>query len=427
MTGYTVKYTGGNAELDAALKKQSDAYAAARKKALAGDQNAVMAMRNANDAANQLRNQHGYAAEDASDDIGYVKQKASYSGTGSGGTTGKTGVSYASLLKEQQSAYDNIQAKQEAAKKAAVEKAVGTLDAQKKNVNQSYADLNRQLYINRRMAEKKLPQQMAAMGHTGGLTESAVLGLQTGYNEGLRQGEQERLKSIADIDKAIVDTRLQGDISIAELAAQNAKDKMTSYANILTAMQNQANADREYGLTQQQMSRQEALDQLERDDLDYSRKLAAAQYLYESAGDASGLRMLGFGDSQIAALQKQWALDKQKKVSSGGDTGVGKPVLTYSQMMEAINAGVVTPNVSDAYQYYMGEPLEGSYEEPVGGNNLKDAAGISFADLKRTIGQLLATGQATRAAAELEKYEAYLSGNQVNELAVLVGSYGLGN
>ena len=447
MAGYTTKYTGGNATLDAALAKQSATYNAARKKALAGDQSAVTAMREANDAANQLRNQYGYAAEYANGDIENVKKQIGYTGSSAGKKTssaasgsagrpsGATTPSYADLLKEQQNAYDKIQAQQEAAKKAAVEQAVGTLDTQKKNVNQSYTDLNRQLYINRRMAEKNLPQKMAAMGHTGGLTESSMLGLQTNYNESLRQGEQERAKAISDLDKAIVDTRLQGDISIAELAAQNAKDKLTSYANILTAMQNQANADREYALTQQQMTRQEALDQLERDDLDYSRKLAAAQYLYESAGDASGLRMLGFDDGQIAALQKQWAVDKQKTVSSGGGSDTGKPVLTYSQMMEAINAGDLTPNVLSAYEYFMGEPyrVEESVAEPVGSgwvdteDHLLDMAGIHYPVLENRIREMLEAGQAQQAVAELQKYERYLNKNQYSSMLNLVNAYGLGN
>lgn len=451
MAGYTTKYKGGNAELDAALAKQSAAYNAARKKALAGDESAVTAMREANDAANQLRNQFGYAAEYANGDIESVKKQINYTGssgaakkkpatvTGAGTGTGSSAAtpSYADLMKQQQEAYDKIQAQQEAAKKAAVKQAVGSLEAQKKDVNQTYADLNRQLYINRRMAEKRLPQQMAAMGYNGGLTESSVLGLQTDYHEGLRQGEQERIRSIADLDKAITDTELQGDISIAELAAQNTKDKLATYAELVAAAKAQENSDRAFAYQQQQaalaqenylkeFARQEALDQLERDDLDYSRKLAAAQYLYESAGDASGLRMLGFDDSQIAALQKQWAVDKQKKVSGTGSSVNSNPVLTYSQMMEQINAGNVTPNVLSAYEYYLGTPYE---QEEVAQNSglLQSVTGVSFTDLKRTIGQLLATGQAARAAAELEKYEAFLSGNQINELAALVGSYGLGN
>ena len=222
-------------------------------------------------------------------------------------------------------------------------------------MGQSYSDLFRQLYIDRRMAEKKLPQQMAAMGYTGGLTESSALGLQTDYTEALRQGEQQRVSSMADLDQAITDTELQGDISIADLAAQNAKDKLTTYASLVEALQAQSNDDRQYEYSK-------LLNQMEQDNLDYSKKLAAAQYLFENSGDASGLRQLGYTDSQIAALQKQWTAAQN---ASGGTAKVAeyKPRLTYAQVIEQINGGNLTSQVLSDYEYYMGEPLVQKPEE----------------------------------------------------------------
>lgn len=368
--GYTEKYTGGNAALDSALSKYGQDYQTARAK---GD---VQGMIDANNSANQLRNQYGYAAEHATDDIQKIGEMTGYfKPTVNTQTSTVTTPTYSDLLKEQQSAYDEIQKQQEKAKKAAVDQAVGSLNRQKEEVGQSYSDLFRQLYIDRRMAEKKLPQQMAAMGYTGGLTESSALGLQTDYTEALRQGEQQRISALADLDQAISDTELQGDISIAELAAQNAKDKLTSYASLVEAMQAQANADRQYAMQQEQfeygkiqdhlaqenwlrtMTRQELLDQLERDDMDYSRKLAAAQYLFENSGDASGLRMLGYSDSQIAALQRQWAAAQSGSGGSTAKVDEYEPRLTYDQVMEQINAGNLAPQVLKDYEYWNGEPF----------------------------------------------------------------------
>lgn len=510
------KYTGGNAALDAELTKYSAAYQQARARALAGDHSAVMDMRNANDEANKLRNQYGYAAEYADEDINNVKTQIGYyadtggrdlMGVGSDGsivppvdtspavkvptvtapavtapvtpsptvtapvvtTPTTTAPSYSDLLKEQQDAYAQIQAEQERAKRAAVEQAIGSLTQQKGEVGQGYADLFRQLYIDRRMAEKRLPQQMAAMGYTGGLTESSLLKMMTDHAEALRQGEQERINTLSDIDRAISDTELQGDISIADLAAQNAKEKLATYTSIIQAMQAQANADRQFALQQEElaytkllnqlaqqnadrefeynksqdeqaqenwlatMNRQETLDQLERDDLDYSRKLALAQYLFENSGDASGLRALGYNDSQIAALQKQWAAEMTPKTEvEAEETPEYEPKLTYSQVMEQVNTGNLTPQVLADYEYYMGETLSGpgTPEQNEYGYSTQVTSGVKaseWAMVKNNIATNLRNGNFEAVEKYLDQVSGGMSAQQWNEVAQLLERYGYQN
>lgn len=93
--GYTEKYTGGNASLDEGLSFWSNQYNKAKAE---GD---ALGMQNANDNANMLRNQHGYAAEYATKDIQSVananpdKNRGGLgSSSGSGGSSG--GFSYGS-------------------------------------------------------------------------------------------------------------------------------------------------------------------------------------------------------------------------------------------------------------------------------------------------------------------------------------------
>ena len=372
-SGYT-QYTGGNTALDSQLKVYSDRYAQAR---ASGD---VDGMRAANDAANQLRNQYGYAAQYADKDIEAVKRQTGYGG-GMGGVVSGSGSAYdpyAALLEEQRRREEAAARAAEEAKRAAVEQAVGQLSGQKGQVEQSYADLYRQLYLDRRMAEKNLPQQMAAMGYTGGLTESSALALQTGYNDALRQGEQQKISTLGDLDRAITDTRLQGDISIAEQAAQMAQQGFATYAELVQNQLAQKNWEKEFGFRQSQdernfgfqqsqadrdwqvqlwsMSRQELLDQVQRSDIDYDRRLMAAQYLYENSGNADGLRMLGYTDEQITGLHQTYAdmlaQRNRKGTGGGGSAGGYKPAMTYAQMMEQINSGVITPAVEAAFSYY---------------------------------------------------------------------------
>lgn len=77
----------------------------------------------------------------------------------------------------------------------------------------------------------------------------------------------------------------------------------------------------------------------------YDLALLAAEY-----GDYSGLRALGI-DPQVYSAGSGG--------SSGSSSSVSKPVLTYAQAMEQIEAGNLTPNVLSAYEYYMGEAYPG--------------------------------------------------------------------
>lgn len=55
-------------------------------------------------------------------------------------------------------------------------------EGQKGDINEDYNDLYRQLYINRRQSERRLPQVLAAQGQSGGISESTALQLQNQYN-----------------------------------------------------------------------------------------------------------------------------------------------------------------------------------------------------------------------------------------------------
>lgn len=139
--------------------------------------------------------------------------------------------------------------------KAALEAAKLSLNGQKTQVNQQYDDLARQLYIQRRQQELALPQQMAAMGYTGGITESSALGLQTSYADALRQGETERINTIASLEQAITQAELEGNQQLAAQLASLAQSTMGLYSDALAQIQNQA-------ATKQQFKYQQVLDSI---------------------------------------------------------------------------------------------------------------------------------------------------------------------
>ena len=94
----------------------------------------------------------------------------------------------------------------------------------------------RQLYIDREQSEKNLAQQMAAFGVTGGVSESALLGLDTSYQEALQQGEQTRIDAIGNLEQAIVQAQLTGDISYAQQALQMEQERITDLITKLRAL-----------------------------------------------------------------------------------------------------------------------------------------------------------------------------------------------
>lgn len=133
-------------------------------------------------------------------------------------------------------AYDRALEEQRKATAAAIEKAKGDINAQKGTVAQQYADTARQLYINNMNSKKNIGQQMAAAGQTGGLAESTLLGIDTAYDENLRQGEQAKSNALTDLDKAAVDAELAGSAQNAQAAAEAALNKANAYAQVLQAL-----------------------------------------------------------------------------------------------------------------------------------------------------------------------------------------------
>lgn len=78
-----------------------------------------------------------------------------------------------------------------------------------------------------------------------------------------------------------------------------------------------------------------------------------------AAGDYGKLAEMGYDTSYLELLKEiDTATAKaglEKARTGSGNGGSTKPTLTYNQMIEAIEDKNLTPNVLDAYAYYMGE------------------------------------------------------------------------
>ena len=235
------------------------------------------------------------------------------------------------LYSSQNSAYQQQLAAQQAAQEAAVKKAVSALESQKTSTDQQYADLFRQLYVDKMKSQKNLNQQLAASGITGGAAESTRLSYDTAYEDALRQGEQSRIGAISGLDQAITDARLTGDIESAEAAANAAKEQTSAYADTLRYL----------------INRQDTID--------------ARQAAYDRE-DAQRAEAYAREDAQRAAAYAQQLLKEQREAEEKAEAAAekaSKPTLTVAQVNAAIKAGVLTDAVLAAYKYYYGEAYRG--------------------------------------------------------------------
>lgn len=285
------------------------------------------------------------------------------------------------LYNGQDSAYMQALEDLRAANEAAVQRATSSLEDQKRSADLSYADLFRQLYIDRMNNQRDIDQRMAAQGITGGAAESTLLGLGTQYEDALRRGEQERLNTIYGLDRAIEDARLSGDISAAEAAANLARENVNSYADVLRNLIAQRNTDRAYNY---QLARDAVGDSQWAQQFNLQKQQAAANVSATQARAAASAASSA-ASSQLAA--QKWAyqqqLDLAKLAAQYGDySGLNnmgidttsyaeklaeqanayKPQFTVSQVNNAIKDNNLTSEILRAYEYYYGEPYSGKTE-----------------------------------------------------------------
>lgn len=405
------KYTGGNKKLDDLLKQQSDRYYSAR------EQGDVEGMREANDRANQIRNEYGYAAESAENDINYVKGITGYNGgsrgSGSSSSSGSRRQSYSykdapTYTSKYQGMIDDLLGQY-------MDRPAFSYDAES---DPTYLALRDQYTTMGQNAMQDTLGQISA--RTGGLASSyAGSAAQQAYNSYMN----ELSGFIPELEQLAYERwQDQGNDLLAQIDLLTALEQgdYGKYQDLL----NQYNADRafDYGLYSDEWNRNYQtgrdavadrqwgigvwLDQQARQDqldMNHAELLAAAgdfsgyadifglseaetqrlvdQYarqqeltMQEAAwelaenqakwGDLRGLQGLGVDTSYQKQLQDAQLADYWSSIYSKYDRGSDsseprKPNLTYDQMLEAIDDGNITPEVEYAYQYYFGEAYGG--------------------------------------------------------------------
>ena len=120
---------------------------------------------------------------------------------------------YARVLSENQAYIKEQQAK---ANQAAVNSGIERLNNQLEDTNKSYDNAARQAYINAMQAQYALPNQLAAMGYTGGMSETEMARARANYQNNMADIELQRANAEREIYAAINELRNTADQRTAE-------------------------------------------------------------------------------------------------------------------------------------------------------------------------------------------------------------------
>lgn len=98
-----------------------------------------------------------------------------------------------------------------------VNQTIGQLESSKKGYEQTYNDNARQAYVQKMKAQRDLPQQLAAQGISGGLSESGNIALNTSYGNQLGEYKRNYDNQLDSVNQNIYNAQQDYNAKLAEL------------------------------------------------------------------------------------------------------------------------------------------------------------------------------------------------------------------
>ena len=272
--------------------------------------------------------------------------------------------------------------------RAAVDQAVQGYQKQIGDTERDTADAARQAYVAKRMGEKNLDQQLAAGGYAGGMADSQRIAQELNYQNELTDLERQRSETVAELEQAIRNAQLTGDMQTAqELASylQQVQSQWASYIEQRAALQQQATQN----LRSEEVANYWKQQELEANNYWNERKYSADEksdaysraMTLMAAGvmpDASTLAAAGISQSEAESL-----LGRVKQTESTAQTGGTVQAENAPTAGSGYDNGSLTPDVVRRFQRYLNEYLpedEKIPEDGMWGPATRAAAGGASAD-----------------------------------------------
>lgn len=328
--------------------------------------------------------------------------------------------------------YDDYADQMKSAIQASVDQAVKGYQGQIDTTNEQSDDMARQAWVAKRLAEKNLGQQLSASGYAGGMADSQKISLESDYQGQLTEIEKQRLQTVKDLEAAITNAQLTGDMQTAQ-----------QLATMLQQIESEWNS---YVQSQQQMDASNYWNQKQLDNQNYWKEQElAAQNKGDAYTRALTLISQGFmpddetltaaGITRAAAQQK---LDQQLAVAGG--TGSDEYTPRRTPASGGYNNGSLTTDQVKQLQQALGvtaDGLWGSRSQQAAGGLTADqawaalvqdrtpAAGGGSGFSSMAYSSYLSRGDLSGADAYLSKYWNTMTQDERNTVNRLIAAYGL--
>lgn len=268
----------------------------------------------------------------------------------------------------EQTGYDQYSEATQKRIQAAVDQAVNNYQAQIEQTNKDTDELARQAYVAKMLGQKNLDQQLSAAGYAGGMADSQRIQTETNYENNLQDIENQRLEVVAELERAIRDAQLTGDLQAAqELQAylQSMQSSWMSYVQNQQALQN----SNYWNQQQMQMNRQQVSAQQASQAYDRAMELL-------SMGIMPGDDVLGqAGISQQEAAAIRSTVLGQGGVQSAASGGTTAARFSARSGLRGYDNGSLTAEQVRQMQEYYGTAADGMW-----GRDSSSAAGGLSAD-----------------------------------------------
>lgn len=289
-----------------------------------------------------------------------------------------------------QTGYDKYSEATQQRIQAAVDQAINGYNAQIEETNRDSDQLARQAYVAKMMGQKNLDQQLSAAGYAGGMADSQRIQTETNYENNLQSIEEQRQAVIAELERAIRDAQLTGDLQ----GAQELQDYLVQMQQSwLGYVQNQQAIQSSDYWNQRQMQRSDYWNgqQLTTDarNTAYSRAMELLSLGIMPGSDV--LAQAGLSQQEATAIRDRLTAEQTAAAvgtrSSGSSSGGGT-----RKMAAAYDNGSLTADQVKELQGYLGITPTGMWDSASSG-----AAGNLTAD---EAWQLMEESQIAQAAAE---------------------------
>lgn len=357
-----------------------------------------------------------------------------------------------------QSGYSKYQKQMQDYVKAMVDKAVNGYQTQIDTANQDSDKLAQQAYVAKMLGEKNLDQKLSASGYAGGMADSQRIQSESNYQNNLNDIETQRTNTVKQLQQAISDAQLTGDMQTAQSLSQQLSSLQSQWSSYVQQQESMNNTDywnqkqmdnADYWNQQNMNWDQKQLDNQNywnQQNLDTQNQATARTNAMEllSAGimpDSQTLNAAGLTQTEAAAIRSVYLNGagtttgtatatkttgaSGSGTSGGGISGYNNGSLTTAQVQQLQSKLGVNPDGlwgSASSKAAGGLTAEQAWAKYGGGGMNAN----SFAAFGQSVAAQLASGKSSAAVSNIDQNWANLSTAQRQQIQALLAKYGVG-